>query len=96
MRIALSCVLLGQRDFLAAHGAGLVSVLCGFIGNVKDRGMLALLPVMDAVVQVGRQVAAVQRQGGSTDVQALSAVGPSPSQTLGVFCCSADSCAAAV
>ena len=53
MRIALSCVLLGPRDFLAAHGAGLVTVLCGFIGNVKDRGMLALLPVMDAVVQVG-------------------------------------------
>lgn len=28
-------------------------ILCGFIGNVKDRGMLALLPVMDAVIQVG-------------------------------------------
>lgn len=52
MKIALSCVLLGRGEFLAAHGGGLVQILCGFIGNVKDRGMLALLPVMDAVVQV--------------------------------------------
>ncbi|KAL4857594.1 Importin-11 [Chlorella vulgaris] len=51
MRIALSCVLLGQGEFLSAHGGGLVQVLCGFVGNVKDRGMLALMPVMDAVVQ---------------------------------------------
>lgn len=36
----------------APQGGGLVQILCGFIGNVKDRGMLALLPVMDAVVQV--------------------------------------------
>jgi hypothetical protein len=53
MRIALSCVLLGRGDFLAAQGGGLVQILCGFVGNVKDRGMLALVPVMDAVVQVG-------------------------------------------
>ena len=53
MRIALSCVLLGRGDFLAAQGTGLVQILCGFVGNVKDRGMLALVPAMDAVVQVG-------------------------------------------
>ena len=34
-------------------GFAVSMVLCGFIGNVKDRGMLALRPVMDAVVQVG-------------------------------------------
>jgi len=56
MRIALSCVLLGRGEFLAVHGGGLVQILCGFIGNVKDRGMLALMPVMDAVVQVGLKV----------------------------------------
>lgn len=37
-------------------GVGLVQILCGFIGNVKERGMLALLPVMDAVIQVGLAV----------------------------------------
>lgn len=51
MRVALSCVLLGRGEFLAVHGSGLVQILCGFIGNVKDRGMLALMPVMDAVIQ---------------------------------------------
>jgi hypothetical protein len=64
MRIALSCVLLGRGGFLSARGPGLVSVLCGFIGNVKDRGMLALLPVMDAVMQVGGRAGGGAGGGG--------------------------------
>lgn len=31
---------------------GVVAILCGFIGNVKERGMLALMPTMHLVVQV--------------------------------------------
>ena len=43
----------GGPEFLAQYGAGLVQVLAGFIGNVKERGTLVLQPVMDLVVQVG-------------------------------------------
>ncbi len=41
----------GGAEFLQRFGAGLVQILVGFIGNVKERGMLALLPVMDLVIQ---------------------------------------------
>ena len=51
MKLATSCILLGGADLLRAHGAALVDVLRSYIGNVKDRGMLLLLPVMDLVVQ---------------------------------------------
>lgn len=51
MNITASCVLLGGADFLPQHGAGLVQILCGFIGNVKERGMLALMPTMHLVIQ---------------------------------------------
>lgn len=54
MRICASCVLLGGAEFLRHYGEALVAVLVGFIGNVKDRGMLSLFPTMNAVVQVGR------------------------------------------
>ena len=53
MAIAASAVMLGGADFLRVHGAGVVQILCGFIGNVKERGMLALMPTMHLVVQVG-------------------------------------------
>lgn len=51
-RLISSCVLLGGGEVLAAHGQGIVSVLTGYVGNVKDRGMLCLLPVMDLIVQL--------------------------------------------
>ena len=50
-QIMCSCVLLGGRDFLAAHGSRLVSVLLRLIGHLSEKGMLLLLPVMDAVLQ---------------------------------------------
>ena len=42
----------GGAEFLQRYGSGLVQILCGFLGNVKERGMLALMPVMDLVIQV--------------------------------------------
>jgi hypothetical protein len=53
MRCAASAVLLGGRGALAAQGQGaaLVAVLEGYVGNVKERGMLALLPVLELLVQ---------------------------------------------
>ena len=52
MRIAASCVLLGGAPFLQAYGGLLVRALTGFVGNVKERGMLTLLPALEVVLQV--------------------------------------------
>ncbi len=41
-----SCILLGGADFLSAHGKALVGMLCKVLGNVNERGMLLLLPIM--------------------------------------------------
>ena len=41
-----SCILLGGPEFLSAHGRALNDMLCNLLGNVKERGMLLLLPVM--------------------------------------------------
>ena len=41
-----SCILLGGADFVSAHGKALVDMLCNLLGNVNERGMLVLLPVM--------------------------------------------------
>ncbi len=41
-----SCILLGGAEFLSAHSTALVDMICKLLGNVKERGMLLLLPVM--------------------------------------------------
>ena len=45
-QIITSCVLLGGPDFMGKHAATIVGILCLLLGNVKERGMLLLLPVM--------------------------------------------------
>ena len=50
-QIMCSCVLLGGRGFLEAHGGQLVGVLARLIGHLSEKGSLLLLPVMDAVLQ---------------------------------------------
>ncbi|KAK9787255.1 hypothetical protein WJX73_002919 [Symbiochloris irregularis] len=52
MQITTSCILLGGASFLQVHGQALATMLAGLIGNVKDRGMLLLIPVMELVLQV--------------------------------------------
>ncbi len=44
--IVQSCILLGGADFLSMHGKALVGMLCKLLGNVNERGMLLLLPIM--------------------------------------------------
>ena len=51
-RLLLSCIYLNAGEVLAAHGARIAALLAGFIGNVKDRGMLCLLPIMDLIIQL--------------------------------------------
>ncbi|CAL8468538.1 g8078 [Coccomyxa elongata] len=46
IQIITSCVLLGGPSFMDKHAATIVGILCTLLGNVKERGMLLLLPVM--------------------------------------------------
>jgi hypothetical protein len=50
-RALTSCLLLNAAEVLTAHGPRLLGVLTSLIGNVKDRGMLCLLPVIDTILQ---------------------------------------------
>jgi hypothetical protein len=52
MSIIESYVLLGRGDFLRLHAEGVVKVFDIVIGNVKERGMLCTLPVIDSLIQV--------------------------------------------
>jgi hypothetical protein len=51
-RLLVSTVMLGGGDVLIAHGAGIARVLGGYIGNVKERGTLWVISVMDTIIQV--------------------------------------------
>ncbi|KAK9830439.1 hypothetical protein WJX72_011753 [[Myrmecia] bisecta] len=46
-----SCVLLGGADFLQARGHQVVRILQALLGNVKEKGTLLLLPVLDTTIQ---------------------------------------------
>ena len=52
MQASTSCLLLGGPDFLQAHGAELAAMLTGLLGNVNDRGMLLVVPVLYLVLQL--------------------------------------------
>ncbi len=51
-RILSSCILLGGRDVLAVHGSRIATVLQNFIGNVKDKGMMYVMQIVDIIIQV--------------------------------------------
>jgi hypothetical protein len=52
MKIIESYILLGKVEFLRSHGAGVAKILDIVVGNVKEKGMMCTLPVIDALVQV--------------------------------------------
>lgn len=45
-------VVLGGTDFLAMHGSTIPKLLDLVVGNVNDRGLLSILPVVDILIQV--------------------------------------------
>lgn len=69
MQLFSSLLLLGGAPYLAQWGPGLAEVLVGYLGNVKARGMLLMLPVMDQVLvcspQEGAAVLAAPLQVGA-------------------------------
>lgn len=56
MKIVSSYVLLGGAEFLQQHAAGVVKMFDLVIGNVKEKGMMCTLPVVDLLIQVGTWV----------------------------------------
>jgi len=69
MSITSSCILLGGRPFLAQYGAVLAAALTAYVGDVRERGMLLLFPVMDLLLvqypQEGAQLLGPALQVGS-------------------------------
>lgn len=47
-----SYIFLGGLDFLNMHASILAKILDLVIGNVNDRGLRSILPVVDVLVQV--------------------------------------------
>ena len=52
-QIMASCILMGGVQFLQAYGTGLVDILTELMGELNERGMCVLLPVLELLVQVG-------------------------------------------
>ena len=52
MRIAFSAVLLGKKEFLESQGTALAEMLDWLVGNVNERGVATILPVVDIILQV--------------------------------------------
>ena len=50
MQIFCSLILLGGAHFLTQYGTAIASVLSSLLGQVKERGMLMMMPVMDLLL----------------------------------------------
>lgn len=45
-------IILGGSEFLSMHASSVAQILDLVVGNVNDRGLLSVLPVIDILVQV--------------------------------------------
>lgn len=45
-------IIFGGPEFLNRHASSLVKLLDGIVGNVNDKGLLSLFPVIDILIQV--------------------------------------------
>lgn len=77
MAITTSCIMLGGAPFLAHYGQPLLGALAGYMGAVRERGMLLLLPPMDLLLVLFPQegaallMPALQVGGGGCMASAL-------------------------
>ncbi|KAJ7540520.1 hypothetical protein O6H91_10G020100 [Diphasiastrum complanatum] len=51
MKIIESYILLGGQAFLQRHAVGVVKILDAVVGNVKEKGMMCTLPVIETLIQ---------------------------------------------
>jgi len=52
MQLTQSCVLLGGAEFLGRHGESVKRVFATLLGNVNERGMMALVPTLELALRV--------------------------------------------
>lgn len=52
MNIIQSYILLGGANFVRSNASGVVKIFDVVVGNVKEKGMLYTLPVIDSLIQV--------------------------------------------
>jgi hypothetical protein len=45
-------IILGGNDFLSMHATNIAKILDLVVGNVNDKGLLSVLPVVDILIQV--------------------------------------------
>lgn len=45
-------IILGGSEFLSVHASTIAKLLDLVVGNVNDRGLLSILPVIDILIQV--------------------------------------------
>lgn len=52
MNIIEDYIILGGNDFLSMHATNIANILDLVVGNVSDKGLLSILPVVDILIQV--------------------------------------------
>lgn len=52
MNIIEDYIILGGNDFLSMHATNIAKILDLVVGNVNDKGLLSILPVIDILIQV--------------------------------------------
>lgn len=52
MNIIEDYIILGGNDFLSMHATNIAKILDLVVGNVSDKGLLSVLPVIDILIQV--------------------------------------------
>ena len=52
MNIIEDYIILGGNDLLSLHAANIAKILDLVVGNVNDKGLLSVLPVIDILIQV--------------------------------------------
>lgn len=45
-------IILGGSEFLSLHASSVAKLFDAVVGNVNDRGLLSILPVIDVLIQV--------------------------------------------
>jgi len=82
MSIIPSCILLGGASFLATHGVSLAEGVETYMGNVRERGMLLLMPPLDLILMAFPQEGAVLLMPA---LQVMSAKGGQPATGSRLF-----------
>lgn len=52
MDIIEDYIIFGGAEFLNCHSSSVAKLLDGIVGNVNDKGLLSIIPILDILIQV--------------------------------------------